>query len=59
MASDEFGGAGNATDQGDSARELRRVAENKAFPQAEFNRKFVLMEYFGYLRRDPDTAGYR
>jgi cytochrome c peroxidase len=24
----------------------------------EFNAAFVLMEYFGYLRRDPDDAGY-
>ena len=24
--------------------------------RAEFNRAFVLMQYFGYLRRDPDAA---
>jgi len=30
----------------------------KAFYDQEFNRAFVLMEYFGYLRRDPDTPGY-
>ncbi len=24
----------------------------------EFNAAFVAMEYFGYLRRDPDTAGF-
>jgi hypothetical protein len=24
----------------------------------EFNSAFVTMEYFGYLRRDPDTAGF-
>ncbi len=24
----------------------------------EFNAAFVTMEYFGYLRRDPDTAGF-
>jgi hypothetical protein len=35
---------------------LRRVAENEAFADAEKNRAFVLMEYFGYLRRDPDSA---
>jgi hypothetical protein len=23
----------------------------------EFNRTFVMMEYFGYLRRDPDASG--
>ena len=30
----------------------------KAFIDQEFRRKFVLMEYFGYLRRDPDAAGF-
>jgi hypothetical protein len=30
----------------------------QAFYNLEFNRAFVLMEYFGYLRRDPDAAGY-
>jgi hypothetical protein len=34
---------------------LRKVVENPAFKQAEFNRAFVLMEYFGYLRRSPDA----
>jgi len=28
------------------------------FAQAVYNRSFVIMEYFGYLRRDPDTDGY-
>jgi uncharacterized protein (TIGR03118 family) len=54
----EFGAATNTTDQAARARVLRRVAENSAFSQAEFNRAFVLMEYFGYLRRDADAAGY-
>ena len=26
---------------------------------AKFNQAFVLMEYFGYLRRDPDQSGYQ
>jgi hypothetical protein len=30
----------------------------QAFYNSEFNRAFVQMEYFGYLRRDPDAAGY-
>ncbi len=30
----------------------------KAFYDKEFNAAFVLMEYFGYLRRDPDAPGY-
>lgn len=37
---------------------VRLVAENAAFKQAEYNKAFVLMQYFGYLRRDPDQAGY-
>ena len=28
------------------------------FQQREFNRAFVLMEYFGYLRRNPDEPGF-
>jgi hypothetical protein len=35
------------------------VAENQALVAAEYNRAFVLMQYFGYLRRNPDEAGYR
>jgi hypothetical protein len=35
---------------------LRKVAENQKFSDAEFNRAFVLMQYFGYLRRNPDEA---
>ena len=37
---------------------VRRMVENPAFKQAEYNREFVLMQYFGYLRRDPDAGGY-
>jgi hypothetical protein len=35
---------------------LRRVAEDSDFRTAQFNRAFVLMEYFGYLRRNPNEA---
>ena len=34
------------------------VADDAVFQQAEFNPAFVLTEYFGYLRRDPDQGGY-
>jgi hypothetical protein len=30
----------------------------QAFYNLEFNPAFVQMEYFGYLRRDPDPVGY-
>jgi len=35
---------------------LREVIESATFRQGEFNRAFVLMEYFGYMRRNPDDA---
>jgi hypothetical protein len=31
----------------------------KAFYDKEFDPSFVLMEYFGYLQRDPDDAGFQ
>ncbi|HSS21649.1 MAG TPA: cytochrome c peroxidase [Pyrinomonadaceae bacterium] len=37
---------------------LRKVAESNSVTQAELNPSFVLLEYFGYLRRDPDAGGY-
>jgi hypothetical protein len=37
---------------------LREIVESNAFAVATFNRAFVLSQYFGYLRRDPDTAGF-
>lgn len=47
------------TANGSRSRILRLVAEGNEFSAAEYNRAFVLMQYFGYLRRDPDTAGYQ
>ena len=38
------------------AEVLRRVAEDTDLRDAEFNKAFVLMEYFGYLRRNPNDA---
>lgn len=46
------------------AQALRTVADHQALNLAEFNRAFVLMQYFGYLRRNPndpqdsDYTGY-
>jgi uncharacterized protein (TIGR03118 family) len=37
---------------------LRKVAEAEELKLREFNRAFVYMEYAGYLRRDPDAAGF-
>jgi hypothetical protein len=47
--------AGNNTDAGRAAV-LRKVADDAEFVAAEFNRAFVLAEYFGYLRRNPNEA---
>lgn len=55
-AINEFGGTLDTSDAAARARALRRVAENSAFQQQEFNRAFVLMQYFGYLRRNPNDA---
>jgi uncharacterized protein (TIGR03118 family) len=37
---------------------LRKIAEAEELQTREFNSAFVTMEYFGYLRRDPDTSGF-
>ena len=55
-------GLNNSTET--RASGLRKVAENQTLAQQEFNRAFVLMQYFGYLRRNPndppdsDFSGY-
>src|SRR5215831_9182512 len=56
------------TDLSDGAKSraqiLRAIAEHPNLVNAEFNRAFVLMQYFGYLRRNPndppdsDYTGY-
>jgi uncharacterized delta-60 repeat protein len=53
-AINEFGSAMTTSDTAARARALRRVAENSALQQQEFNRAFVLMQYFGYMRRNPN-----
>jgi hypothetical protein len=53
-AINEFGGAGNTADTAARGRALRRVAENSTLGQQELNRAFVLMQYFGYLQRNPN-----
>jgi YVTN family beta-propeller protein len=57
--------AANNTTQGRAAA-VRQVSENAEFTRREKNKAFVLMQYFGYLRRNPndppeiglDFAGY-
>ncbi|HEV7474907.1 MAG TPA: DUF4214 domain-containing protein [Pyrinomonadaceae bacterium] len=47
-------GAGSMT----RAEALRSIAENQRFVDAKLNETFVMMEYMGYLRRDPDASGF-
>jgi len=59
-----FAGAANSASNTARAQVLRQVAEDQDLQTAEFNRAFVLMQYFGYLRRNPndpqdtDYSGY-
>lgn len=41
------------------AEVLSNVADTETFRQREYNGAFVLMEYFGYLKRDAEEGGYR
>src|SRR5439155_6910038 len=55
-AINEFGSSSTSPDLAARSRALRRVAENSALARQEFNQAFVLMQYFGYLRRDANTG---
>lgn len=37
---------------------VRQLADSDDVVRAEYNRSFVLMQYYGYLRRDPDERGF-
>jgi uncharacterized repeat protein (TIGR01451 family) len=52
----EFAGAVTSADMAARARVLRSVAEHSTLTLQEFNKAFVLMQYFGYLRRNPNDA---
>jgi hypothetical protein len=41
-----------------AAQSLRAFVEQKVVFDAFFFRAFVTMQYFGYLQRDPDKAGF-
>jgi hypothetical protein len=46
----------NPTSDALRAQVLRAVAEDPTLKEAETNRAFVLMQYFGYMRRNPFDA---
>jgi hypothetical protein len=50
---DEFGTATDTINTAARARALRAIAENATLSAQEKNKAFVLMEYFGYMRRNP------
>ncbi|HSB28679.1 MAG TPA: DUF4214 domain-containing protein, partial [Pyrinomonadaceae bacterium] len=52
----EFGDAVTAADASPRGRALLDVTKNAAFQQREINRSFVQMQYFGYLRRNPNDT---
>jgi parallel beta-helix repeat protein len=52
----EFNLGANQTDS--RVRVVRALIEDSAFSTALYNPAFVLMQYFGYLRRPPDQLGY-
>jgi FG-GAP-like repeat/Domain of unknown function (DUF4214) len=59
-----FAGAGDTSNISARAQSVRQVAEHPRVYNSEFNRAFVLMEYIGYFRRNPnegqdaDYSGY-
>lgn len=38
---------------------FRKVVDHPLYKQSEYNPSFVLMQYYGYLRREPDAGGYQ
>ena len=40
------------------AQVFRAIADSDQVGAAEFNNAFVPMQYYGYLRRKPDTPGF-
>jgi hypothetical protein len=51
-----FGNAADITNVTARAQALRQVAEDQDLYNAEFNRAFVLTQFIGYLRRNPNDA---
>ena len=51
-----FGGAGNTNNVTARAQAVRQIAEDQDLYNAEFNRAFVLAQFFGYLRRNANDA---
>ena len=59
LAASAFGGATDSSDASARSAALLKVAENAEFARRELNKAFVLMQYFGYLQRNPDDPRHR
>ena len=55
-AIDFFGAAPDSSNVNARAQTVRMVTEDSDLFAAEYNRAFVLAQYFGYLRRNPNDA---
>jgi hypothetical protein len=55
-ALNEFGTVATTEDVSARIRVVRRIVDDPATQQQQFNPAFVLMQYFGYLRRDANAA---
>ncbi|MCU1263884.1 MAG: hypothetical protein JWM21_202, partial [Acidobacteria bacterium] len=55
-----YNSAANASGSATESRSLvlRSLVEGSEFKQTQYNSAFVLTEYYGYLGRNPDAAGY-
>jgi hypothetical protein len=51
-----FGSATDTSNNTARAQAVRKVAEDATLEASEFNRAFVLMQYLGYLTRDPNST---
>src|SRR5258705_450765 len=51
-----FGGVADTSNVTKRTLVVRQVAEDPDLYNAEYNRAFVLAQYFGYLRRNPNDA---
>jgi len=51
-----FGGAADSGNPTARAQAVRQVTDDPDLYNAEFTRAFVMAEYFGYLRRNPNDA---
>ena len=51
-----FRGSADTANTMARAQALRQISEDQDLYNAEFNRAFVLIQYFGYLRRDPNSG---